>query len=79
MADLEVMNLFTDKTRPHGHIPFYPNSFAYDRANHSASAAIAQWEQGRAVERLGMFKSLLVYRKKLSRRPPTRAAKQGRP
>ena len=63
MTDLELTNLLTDKVRPGGHILFYPNSFAFDRPEHSARDIIAQWEQGREVERLGMFKTLLVYQK----------------
>jgi hypothetical protein len=66
MTDLELVNLLTDKIRPGGHILFYPNSFAFDRAEHSAKDVIAQWEQRREVERLEMFKTLLVYRKKAS-------------
>ena len=63
MTDLEITRLLTSKTRPGGHILFYPSSFAFDRADHSAKDLIAQWEQGGQVERVGMFNSLLVYRK----------------
>ncbi len=64
LTDLEVANLLTDRTRPGGHILFYPGSFAFDRADHSAKDVVAQWEQGRDVERIGMFETLLVYRKR---------------
>ena len=63
MTDLELTNLLTDRTRPGGHILFYPGSFAFDRADSSARDVIALWERERSVERLGRFKSLLVYRK----------------
>jgi hypothetical protein len=64
LTDLEVANLLTDKTRPGGHILFYPGSFAFDRADHSAKDVIAEWEKGRDVERVGTFETLLVYRKR---------------
>jgi hypothetical protein len=64
LTDLEVANLLTDRTRPGGHILFYPGSFAFDRADHSAKDVVAQWEQGCDVERIGMFETLLVYRKR---------------
>ncbi len=63
LTDLEVLHLLTDQTRPGGFILFFPSSYAYDRADHSAKDVIAEWEQQRAVENLGRFKSLLVYRK----------------
>lgn len=63
MTDLAVANLLTSKTRPGGHILLYPSSFAFDRADHSAKDIIVRWEQGRQVERVGMFEGLLVYRK----------------
>lgn len=64
LRDLDVTNLLTDKTRPGGHILFFPNSFAFawDRPT-SAKTVIAQWERERPVERIGEYKSLLVYRK----------------
>jgi hypothetical protein len=63
-TDLEVTHLLTDKTRPGGHILFFPGSFAYDRADHSAKDVVAEWERQANVERVGMFRSLLVYRKR---------------
>ncbi|HEV2559644.1 MAG TPA: hypothetical protein VGU45_13520 [Microvirga sp.] len=62
-TDLEVLHLLTDQTRPGGYILFFPGSYAFDRADHSAKDVIAEWEEQRAVENLGRFKSLLVYRK----------------
>ncbi|MFL5110721.1 MAG: hypothetical protein ACJ8DL_08440 [Microvirga sp.] len=64
-TDLEVANLLTDKTRPGGHILFFTSSFAFawDGAM-SAKKVIAIWEKERPVERVGEYKSLLVYRKK---------------
>ncbi len=63
MTDLDLVNLLTDHTRPGGYLLFFPGSFAFDRADHSAKDVIAKWEQQRAVEKLGGYKSLLVYRK----------------
>ncbi|MBX9777569.1 MAG: hypothetical protein K2Y71_24580 [Xanthobacteraceae bacterium] len=59
MTDLAVTNLLTDKTRPGGYIFFYTSSFAFDKAK----PVIAQWEKERPVERIGDYKSILVYRK----------------
>ena len=65
LTDLEVTNLLTDKTRPGGHILFFPTSFAFDwDGPMSAKKVIARWEKERDVERVGEFKSLLVYRTK---------------
>jgi hypothetical protein len=65
LTDLEVTNLLTDKTRPGGHILFFTTSFAFGwDGPMSAKKVIAQWESERPVERMGTYKSLLVYRKK---------------
>ena len=65
LTDLEVTNHLTDKTRPGGHILFFTTSFAFDwDGPMSAKKVIARWEKERDVERVGMFKSLLVYRKR---------------
>jgi hypothetical protein len=65
LTDLEVTNLLTDKTRPGGHILFFTTSFAFDwDGPMSAKKVIARWEKERDVERVGEFKSLLVYRKR---------------
>ena len=65
LTDLQVTNLLTDKTRPGGHILFFTTSFAFDwEGPMSAKRVIAQWEKERPVERVGTYKSLLVYRKK---------------
>jgi hypothetical protein len=63
MTDLELVNLLTDHTRPGGHILFFPGSFAFDRADGSAKDVITAWEQQPTVEKLGCYRSLLVYRK----------------
>jgi hypothetical protein len=63
MSDLDLVNLLAEQTRPGGHILFFPGSFAFDRADHSAKDVIAEWEQQQPVECLGRYKSLLVYRK----------------
>jgi len=59
LTDLAVTNLLTDKTRPGGYILFYTSSFAFAKAK----TVIAQWEKERPVERVGEYKSVLVYRK----------------
>jgi hypothetical protein len=65
LTDLEVTNLLTDRVRPGGHILFFTTSFAFDwDGPMSATRVIAQWEKERAVERVGAYKSLLVYRKR---------------
>jgi hypothetical protein len=64
-TDLEVANLLTDKTRPGGYILFFTTSFAFAwDGPMSAKKVIAIWEKERPVERVGEYKSLLVYRKK---------------
>ena len=65
LTDLEVTTLLTDKTRPGGHILFFTTSFAFNwDGPMSGKRVIAQWEKERDVERVGEFKSLLVYRKR---------------
>jgi hypothetical protein len=65
LTDLQVTNLLTDKTRSGGHILFFTTSFAFDwEGPMSAKRVIAQWEKERPVERVGTYKSLLVYRKR---------------
>jgi hypothetical protein len=59
LTDLEVAEILTDKTAVGGHILFYTGSFAFE----PAKAVIAQWEKTRAVEKVGLFETLLVYRK----------------
>jgi hypothetical protein len=59
MTDRAVLDLLTDKTRPDGHILFYTRSIAFEKAK----AVIAEWEKAKPVERVGEFKTLLVYRK----------------
>ena len=61
LTDLDLLLALTDRLRPGGHVLFYTGSFAFD----AAERAIADWEQARPVERVGEFKTLLVYRKKM--------------
>ena len=42
----------------------FSGSFAWDRANDSAKDVVAAWEREADVERLGAYRSLLVYRKR---------------
>jgi hypothetical protein len=60
LTDRALLDLFTDKTRGDGHILFYTRSIGMDKAR----PIIAAWEQERPVEKVGEFKTLLVYRKK---------------
>lgn len=60
LTDLQVTTALTQTLRVGGHILFYTGSFAFP----DAKKVIADWERQCAVERLGEFKTLLVYRKK---------------
>lgn len=64
LTDLAVAHLLTDRLRPGGHMLFFPGSFAWDRADRSAKDVVAEWEAARDVERVGRFRSLLIYRKR---------------
>ena len=61
LTDREVTDMLTHKTRSGGYILFYTKSFAFDTAE---STVIKQWEQESSVEKVGMYETLLVYRKK---------------
>jgi hypothetical protein len=63
LTDLDVTRVLTRRLRPGGYMLFFPRSFAWDRANDSAVDVVAEWERDGGVERVGTFKSLLVYRK----------------
>ena len=60
LTDRKVLDLFTDKTRRGGHILFYTRSIGCEKTK----PIIAEWEKQAPVERVGEFKTLLVYRKK---------------
>lgn len=60
MTDLEVAELVTGRVRPGGHVLFYTGSFAFDPTRE----VIAAWERRCDMERVGSFKSLLVYRRR---------------
>jgi hypothetical protein len=59
LDDRGLLDLFTAKTRPGGHILFYPGSKDFDKAQ----PIIAAWETKQRVERLPDFKTLWIYRK----------------
>ena len=63
LTDLEVTRILTRRLKPGGYLLFFPGSFAWDRANDSAKHIVAAWERDGGVERVGTFRSLLVYRK----------------
>ena len=60
MTDRQVLDLFTDKTRSGGTIHFYTRSMGADKTRE----ILPQWEKEKPVERVGEFKTLLIYRKK---------------
>ena len=60
LSDRKLLDLFTAKTRPGGHILFYMQSKDF----HYAQLIIAAWEKEAPVERADDFKTLWVYRKK---------------
>lgn len=60
MTDRGVLDLFTDKTRSGGHILFYTRSIGFEKAK----PIVEEWEKQKPVERVGEFKTLLIYRKK---------------
>jgi hypothetical protein len=53
--------MLTHKTRSGGYILFYTKSFAFDTAE---SKVIQPWEKEAAVEKVGLYETLLIYRKK---------------
>lgn len=59
LADLDLLNMMTDKLRADGHVLFYTGSFAYQKARD----VIAAWTRQRDVAEVEAFRSLLVYRK----------------
>jgi hypothetical protein len=59
LSDAEVLDILTARTRPGGHLLFYPGSFAFDRA----LPIIAAWAERQPVERRPDFKGLRSYRK----------------
>ncbi len=59
LTDREVTDMLTEKTRKGGYIVFYTKSFAFD----SAAKVIAEWEKEQPVEKVGLYETLLVYRK----------------
>ena len=64
LTDLQVLEALTDQTVPGGHILFYTGSMAWDWDHINTQDVIAEWEQTRDVERVGEFKTLLVYRRR---------------
>jgi hypothetical protein len=60
LTDRALLDLMTGRLRPGGHMLFYRNSMGFDRAE----GVIADWAKGSAVERVGEYKTLSVYRKR---------------
>jgi len=59
LTDRALLDLMTGKLRRGGHVLFYTRSMAFERAE----PIIADWARAGGVERVGEFKTLLVYRK----------------
>jgi hypothetical protein len=59
ITDRALLDLLTDKTRPGGHILFYPGSNNW----HDSVPIVAAWEKQKPVTRAEDFKTLVVYRK----------------
>ena len=57
--DAKLLDMLTAKTKLGGHILFFTGSFAFPSAN----KIIAKWEKNGRVKRVGVFKTLLVFRK----------------
>ena len=60
LDDAKMLDLFTAKAKPGGHILFYMGSIGYAKA----TPIIEKWAGKGHVSRVGEFKTLLVYRKK---------------
>ena len=60
LTDRGLLDLITSKVRPGGHILFYMKSFAFDEAE----VIVADWARTGEVERIGEYKTLLVYRRR---------------
>jgi hypothetical protein len=59
LTDLEVMTILTRRVKPGGHVLFYTGSYAYDTACGDLDRLAATG----AVEEVGMFKTLRVFRR----------------
>ncbi len=57
--DRGVLDLFTAKTKPGGHILFYTKSIGFDKAK----PIVETWVKEAPVTYVGEFKTLAVYRK----------------
>jgi hypothetical protein len=60
LDDAKMLDLFTAKTKPGGHILFYTRSIGYSKA----APIIEKWVRKARVKRVGEYKTLLVYQKK---------------
>jgi hypothetical protein len=60
LTDRALLDLMTGKTHAGGYLLFYTQSKDF----HVAEPLIAEWARTSAVERVGEFKTLLVYRKR---------------
>ena len=60
LTDLKLANLLTGKVTPGGHILFYTRSMGSE----DTKKVLPEWEKANAVERVGEFKTLLIYRKR---------------
>lgn len=60
LTDLEMTRVCVDRLKPGGEIHFYTGSFAYDQAE----AVGAQIVRANGMEKVGAYKSLMIYRKR---------------
>jgi len=60
LDDRQLLNVFTAKTKPGGHIIFYTGSKDF----HTAAPIIEVWSKVAPVERVDDFKTLIIYRKR---------------
>lgn len=59
LTDRELVDLFTAKLNPGGHMIFYTKSMAWDRAQ----PVVEQWAKDAGFEQTEEFKTLAIYRK----------------
>ncbi|MGE0340522.1 MAG: hypothetical protein AB7O79_11665 [Xanthobacteraceae bacterium] len=58
-TDRQLIDLFTEKLNPGGHMIFYTKSMAWDRAQ----PVVEQWAKDSGFEKTEEFKTLAIYRK----------------
>lgn len=59
LTDAQLLELFTEKTEPGGHLVFYTGSYAYDKAR----PILDEWARQDAIEEVSPYKTLRIFRK----------------